>query len=586
MQRRKGGPAACKAGAAGLLMLVIMALDQGAWAGPRSIDALINDTVARVGQSQARKHGKFALPTQQIETEVPLTPLIDSEPTFVWAEAVESPMPQEEWPVGVESDAVELLAPIVLDRVPLAEVSNSPIVTEVNPEVSLPVAEDAVANSSAFLTEPLAEAEPVSAAETRPRDAPLYVGAGSPVFPEGIQYVLQGQRLLQYQRNPYRLSEFNSDDIRSDTSINDEIRAAAIFPLLSERTVGYGSLAFGNVRYQDLKELDHSPHHLEGGVRWRAGWGGEGSFSVADRRQLYRFLSRSWPARDMLNQQSWAADVGLRVTENLTLPQLSVMQRRLRHETSINQQLFNRNEETYQLAGRWVGMGDSYIQVGGSYSSSSYPDRTESMTASLGDRYNDYEAFLRWRWRYSVKTVVEGRLGYLSRQYPSLAERDVNIFLTELNLGWSYSPKTQIWLTAWQLPYGNEENPSYLYSTIKGVRGGVQWAWSDRLWASLNVVREYQENHAIVAAGRDASHTWRLGPRFEWNLHRNVKLVLDAWHERVFKGHASQNLRNNVVRLGVVINLDNGSQATQKLFRHADCDPPRYVELSECLPLR
>src|SRR5690606_240946 len=150
------------------------------------------------------------------------------------------------------------------------------------------------------------------------------------------------------------------------------------------------------------------------------------------------------------------------------------------------------------------------------------------------------------------------------------------------NLGWTYSAKTQFWLNLWNLPYGNEENPFYLYSTLRGVRASVQWAHSPYVWSSMNVVREMQINHPVNPTGRDAFHTWRLGPRFEWQFHRNMKFFADAWHERIFKGTQGQNLTSNVLRVGLVINLDNGSRETQRLFRHAECDPPRYIEMSEC----
>src|SRR5690606_23922480 len=154
---------------------------------------------------------------------------------------------------------------------------------------------------------------------------------------------------------------------------------------------------------------------------------------------------------------------------------------------------------------------------------------------------------------------IDGRLGWRSRHYSDLPQRDLSFAFMDLNLGWTYSAKTQFWLNLWNLPYGNEENPFYLYSTLRGVRASVQWAHSPYVWSSMNVVREMQINHPVNPTGRDAFHTWRLGPRFEWQFHRNMKFFADAWHERIFKGTQGQNLTSNVLRVGLVINLDNGS---------------------------
>src|SRR5690606_15039377 len=80
---------------ASLLIAATLMVEQGAWAQARSIEALINDTVARVEQLQAKRHGKFALP------EETMPPPIAGEELAAWAETATplDPTPAVDLPV-------------------------------------------------------------------------------------------------------------------------------------------------------------------------------------------------------------------------------------------------------------------------------------------------------------------------------------------------------------------------------------------------------------------------------------------------------------------------------------------------------
>lgn len=404
------------------------------------------------------------------------------------------------------------------------------------------------------------------------------VGAGSPALPEGVSYSLEFERNVQRITNPYRLLNSAGSQRHADTAVTDELRAAFVVPLASERTRLLASAAFGNVGYQDQSKLDYHPHALRAVLQWQAGDLLRGSVMAFDRVRQNRFLAAGWPERDLLKQRLFAADVGLWVTESLALPRLSVSRTQSRYEFAANQALYNRDDSQVQVAASYLGKESSYAMAGLSMIRSRYPDRTPLQIQQLDDAYRDREYFVSGLWDYSAKTQVEAYLGWRHRRYANLSARDVNFLTADLKANWLYSAKTSFHVHLWSHPYGNEEDPATLYSIQSGGRFSVRWKAGEKTWLSMNVVRERQKNHLIGAGGVSETMAWRFGPRLEWQMNRNVLLTLDGWREQV-SGAGYPGYGGSVVRIGVVLSHDNdGSPPASRQYVHVECDAPRYVE--------
>ncbi len=407
------------------------------------------------------------------------------------------------------------------------------------------------------------------------------MGAGSPIFPEGIEYSIQGERSFQRISNPYRLPDTAGSQRHSDMAVANEVRAAVIVPLASERTRLLASAAFGDVEYQDQSKLDYQPHYLRTILQWRASDLFEGSVSASDRVRLNRYLATSWPDRDLVKQKEFGADVGLRVTESLTVPMFSVSRLTSRNEFAANQALYNRNDTRFRVAGRYAGTDKSYFMAGLTTVRSNYPDRTPLQVQELDQRYTDREYFVNGAWHYSAKTAFEGYVGWRQRSYAFLGTRDVNFITADLRALWDYSAKTSFRAHLWHRPYGNEEDPSILYSTLTGGRLTVRWQASEKSWLSLNVVRERQKNTNISVSKVSETIAWRVGPRIEWQVHPNILLTLDGWRERV-SGEGAPSYGASVIRVGMTLSHDNGSPWPARQYRHGECDTPRYLDTRLC----
>lgn len=400
-------------------------------------------------------------------------------------------------------------------------------------------------------------------------------------FPEGIEYSFQAQSYPQYQSNPFRFSRADKPQHESDVVMVNGVRAAAIIPLLSERTRLDVSGTVNDANYAHYDQLDHQAKRLDTTLRWHAGdlFNGRVDYMYDDR--LYNYLNRTFPNRDMVQTDGLSVQAGMRITENLELPVITLNQAKVDYETPDNRTLYNRNADGWQAAFVYSGHGNSFLRGGIRQENVYYRDRTPFWTDLIDNRYRDREVFIGGQWDYSAKTTFGARVGYLQRQYSKLSERDERLLTLDLKAGWDYSVKTRFDLNAWRRPYANDDSPTTLYSTVTGVRGSVRYKATDKTRLSLNLVAENQKDTPIAGATGNSARLYRGGVRMEWAARDNMLVVLDAYHDRTDGRNESASYRQNVARLGVVFSFDNNGRAARLLW-NPECEPPKYVEASYC----
>ncbi|WP_201525050.1 hypothetical protein, partial [Bordetella pseudohinzii] len=233
--------------------------------------------------------------------------------------------------------------------------------------------------------------------------------------PGPAEYAVQLGSSFQYQSNPARLPESMAGDIRSAGVMVNAAGLGLRLPLLSDDTRLEAGGTLADARYTHDRQLDHQPGNLLSTLHWRAGPLFAGRFDYGYQKQLNSNLSRTWPDRDMQARDNKAAEIGLRVSERLTLPAFSVFRNGTRYDQDINKTLYDRKEEGWQLAARYAGFGRSYAQAGLRRGNVDYYGRTPDLVATIDDRYTDDEIFAAARWDYSPKTVLQARVGPLKR---------------------------------------------------------------------------------------------------------------------------------------------------------------------------
>lgn len=395
--------------------------------------------------------------------------------------------------------------------------------------------------------------------------------------PGAVDYAVRLQSSIQSNSNPMRASE-GSGVGSSNLWVNTAGLAARI-PLLSDDTrLDIAGMA-GDTRFGQQSQLNYQPRRLDSTLHWRAGRLFIGQLNYQYQHERYE-SDRIQPQGDTVTTRHWGGAIGLRVTEDLTLPQVRLFDDRTRYGAFENQQLYDQNERGFEISADYQSPTGSSLSSGFRQSTSTFPLRSLPGTQDLDDKYVDREVFARVSWQYSVKTLLSARVGWLRREYSNRADPDVHLLTVDTGLDWQYSPKTQIRVGLWQRPYINDNEPAALYSMLRGGGLAVNWRMTPKV--TLGAQGSYEMLKDKVSGQDDVLSTRaRYGVRMMWQAWEGGAFVLDAYRSRQRGDQVWNRYQQNIVRVGLVIYLGSGNKAVDAMLVPGKCQWS-YVEYDLC----
>lgn len=388
------------------------------------------------------------------------------------------------------------------------------------------------------------------------------------VFPEAMDYVVQMQNSVQSNSNPGRASQIHDPVDGSMVTVNS-IGMALRIPVLSDDTrldiAGVG----GDAQYSGQHQFDHQPRKLNARFHWRATDLFDGKMGYDFDRRRYE-SDQIWPDSDTVDSRTLSARMGMNISEDLTLPIVRVFSEQSNYHSPQNRRLFDATERGWELAARYQSVTGSSLAVGLTESETRYPLRRLLNRPGLDDTHNDREVFTEAYWQYSVKTGVYARLGWLNRQYDTFDQRNTDLMHMDTQAIWQYSPKTELRLGVWQRPFNNDEDPNITYSALRGLGLTAGWQPSPKL--AFSVFGSFERQQDTRLSGDVSNSTrMRFGPRLAWKAHPNVSVVIDGYQARKRGDIPSNNYKQAVVRLGLVLQTDSGNIELADLLNPKEC---------------
>ena len=207
--------------------------------------------------------------------------------------------------------------------------------------------------------------------------------------------------------------------------------------------------------------------------------------------------------------------------------------------TASNSAEFSEAANVRQLTGelgvKYVATDQNYVRVFGAYSSGKYPDRIQSPL--FDDEYTQTDFGVDLLYGVSDITFLRGRIGWTSRQYPDVSQRDFSGPTGRLDFMWGISPKTSIDFYVSRAPGVFEAaDTSYYVTTIAGVAPHWEIFPKLRLEAAYeHWWRQYYGEPGTILLGlpqrKDQLNFARAG--FIWTPTRNWLLRLGVqWSDR------------------------------------------------------
>ncbi len=118
-----------------------------------------------------------------------------------------------------------------------------------------------------------------------------------------------------------------------------------------------------------------------------------------------------------------------------------------------------------------------------------YPDREFNQDSREDDGYLRFNYWLFWKWQLSVKTQIEGQVGYTTQENDHLRNRDFSDFTGRLTLNWAPTEKTQLLLSGWR-----EIDQAYNFNANFILTQGVAFTptWKITRKVELNLPLSYE----------------------------------------------------------------------------------------------
>lgn len=199
-------------------------------------------------------------------------------------------------------------------------------------------------------------------------------------------------------------------------------------------------------RHATYDNLDYLAYNARATWNWVAGerWDGDAGLELSQiASNLYDFANADRSERNLRDQQLWFASAMLRMSPDWKLRgalRYSDIGNSLQRFNTLNLQ-----EWTYEAGSRFYSKGtDDFVGVNLRIADGRLPNRIVAAGSTIDNAYRQYTLEGVVDYQLSGLTRLSGNLGYTSREYQQLSQRNFDGFTGRLSAVHSFSSKTSV----------------------------------------------------------------------------------------------------------------------------------------------
>lgn len=222
--------------------------------------------------------------------------------------------------------------------------------------------------------------------------------------------------------------------------------------------------------------------------------------------------------------------------------------------TDASRAISNNIEDNAELNLNYISPTGSMTGVRILTTDGQYPQREFDASSSLENAYMRYHYALTWDWRASVKTRIEGWLGYTLQHHAHLSVRDFADLTARLNVNWQFSDKTGLQILAKrEISQAGNEFASFMLA--QGVEVNPVWRPSEKLEFLLPLGYQQQdylgETGSATTGPREQDQVTHLGFSAKYSPWDNISINALVNYEKrdsnnQFRAYTSQSASINV----------------------------------------
>jgi exopolysaccharide biosynthesis operon protein EpsL len=240
--------------------------------------------------------------------------------------------------------------------------------------------------------------------------------------------------------------------------------------------------------FQTFTELDYLGHNVLGQWNWQIGSKFNGEIGYSHKLTLGSFGQLNQLLNNLQTEEKYFANGAYQIFPSWFL-RGGFIRNNVFYSEEL-QKISNRNENTGDFGLRYISPGKNMLGLQMAITDGNFPNRQN--LATLDDAYMRNSYNLEWNWNYSIKTHIDGQLGYTQQEFERLSSRDFADITTRANIYWEITGKSMLFLSGWR-EIGQADNLNATFVLSQGARLIPIWLASPKIKLDMPISYEQQE---------------------------------------------------------------------------------------------
>jgi exopolysaccharide biosynthesis operon protein EpsL len=255
-----------------------------------------------------------------------------------------------------------------------------------------------------------------------------------------------------YDSNLLRLSNsVTPQEVAGKSSTSDlikQVSAGLNMDWAISRQHAIVKVNFNQNWFSNFTSLDYVGHDILTEWKWQAGSKVNGEIGYSNKATLGSFAQLNRLINNIYTTENYFVNGDYQIIPDWSLR--GDLRRMNFTYSAADRQTGNLSEDRGEIGLRHLNQNNTLLGVRMAIASGSYPDRTYTVGDTVDNIYTRYNYNLDWEWHYSVKTKIDGYLGYTQQTYGHLTVLDFSGITGNGNLTWYTTEKTNLLLNGWR----------------------------------------------------------------------------------------------------------------------------------------
>lgn len=271
--------------------------------------------------------------------------------------------------------------------------------------------------------------------------------------------------------------------------------------------------------FDTYDELDYLGHNLLGQWNWELGQNLKGDVGYGNKKSLGSFNQINRLIKNLQTEEKYFADGAYQISSDWFL--LGGLSRNDLLFSGGARQVGNLREDSLETGIQYLNPAKNMLGIKVRQTDGLYPNRSFMPDSPVDNAYFRSDYHLEGAWNYSIKTRLDGRIGYTQQDYDHLNVRNFSAITSRANVYWAFSTKTDVLLSGWrEIAQANNLISSFVLS--QGVRLIPSWSVTPKV--KLGMMLSYENQDFLGETGIEDAETFTQKDRIALiglNLHYN-----------------------------------------------------------------